>query len=363
MMLLDNIYLFAHKGLLLALVLAGFGFLVAIHECGHFFFAKLFGIATPTFSIGMGPVIFRKKMLDTDFCLSLLPLGGYLEIATKPEVGTLILPHGSYFNDKPYWQKLFVMFGGIIFNLISAFLIYCAVFAHGKPATQVNSIIINEVLKSSPADHAGLLKNDIIDAFNEHPLSETKNFSIQETIKETDHEYIIAHVIRSDEEKNIMIKLPQKGADQKIGIQYAAHDYSINEEKLSLIEAIKEGFFTTQKTIQLTYQGIISMFTSRSLQNAGGPVMIFSQSFKMAEQGLKALLLFLAFISINLALINLLPLGALDGGQILLVTIEWIIQRSLPDMIKIGINVVSLGLFAALALYLTFFDILRVFFN
>lgn len=363
MISIESLYLAAHKGFLLGLVFAGFGFLVAIHECGHFFFAKLFGIATPTFSIGMGPVILKKKMLETDFCLSLLPLGGYLEIATKPEVGMRILPHGSYFNDKPYWQKFFVMFGGIIFNLLSALFIYCAVFAHGKPTIQINSIIINDVIKDSPAGKAGLLKNDIICAFNNQLLSNTKDFSIQNIITASNAEILTAQISREGIPLEINITLPQKTETKIIGIQYSAHDYSVSEEKLPLIAAIKEGLNATIITIQRTYAGIAAMISSGSLQNAGGPVMIFSESFKMAEQGIKTLLIFLAFISINLALINLLPLGALDGGQIFLVTIEWIIQRNIPDMIKIGINIVSLALFAALALYLTFFDIIRVFFQ
>ncbi len=351
-----------HKGLLLSLVFLGFGLLISIHECGHFLFAKLFGVATPTFSIGMGPVIFQKKAWGTDFCLSLLPVGGYVEIATKPEPNMPKLPYGSYFNDKPYWQKLFIMLGGITFNLISAFLIYAAVFAHGKPTLQIKSLIINEVLPHTAAEKAGLQKDDIITHFNKQELATIENFSLA-TFLPKNKNNLSATVERNNKTMHITIHVPDAEQNPRVGIQYSPHVFSVSEQKLSFIESIKEAANTTKETMRSTFFAIKSMFVSRSLKNAGGPVMIFSQSFKMAEQGLKALFLFLAFISINLALINFLPLGALDGGQIFFVTVEWIIRRELPDFLKLVINLFSLLLFVGLALYLTFFDVLRIFFS
>ena len=357
--LLSNI---VHNSLLFGIILIGFGLLITIHECGHFLFAKLFGIATPTFSIGMGPKIFQKKIFGTDFCLSLLPIGGYVEIATKPEIDSPALPYGSYFNDKPYWQKLCVMLGGIAFNLITSFLIYFAVFAHGKPIIYVDSILINEVLPGTPADKAKLLKGDIITALDNQKLSSIKNFSLSKLLPATKTKMVI-EIKRKNLLKKITINLPEASNTPRIGIQYSPVSFSVSEQKMSLSEAMKSAFKTTKETIHGTVHAIKSMFTQRSLKNAGGPVMIFSESFKMAQQGFKALLLFLAFISINLAILNFLPLGALDGGQMLFVTIEWIIRRELPDMIKIAINLGSFALFIALSLYLTFNDILRIFFS
>ncbi len=353
---------FLHKGLLLALVFLGFGLLISIHECGHFLFAKLFGVATPTFSIGMGPVIFQKKFWDTHFCLSLLPVGGYVEIATKPEPNMPKLPYGSYFNDKVYWQKLLIMLGGIAFNIISAFLIYTAVFAYGKPTLQIKSLIINEIVPGTAAEKAGLQKDDIITHFNKQALSDIENFSLATFLPQNKNN-LSATVERNNKTIHITIHVPDAKQSPRVGIQYSPHVFSVSEQKLSFIESIKEAATTTKETMRSTFFAIKSMFASRSLKNAGGPVMIFSQSFKMAEQGLKALLLFLAFISINLALINFLPLGALDGGQIFFVTLEWIIRRELPDFFKLVINLFSLLLFVGIALYLTFFDILRVFFS
>ena len=360
--LLNTFYNLIHNGLLLGVVFIGFGLLITIHEFGHFLFAKLFGIATPTFSIGMGPVIFQKKIFDTNFCLSLLPIGGYVEIATKPEPDAPALPYGSYFNDKPYWQKLFVMLGGITFNVITSFLIYFAVFAHGKPTMLVESIVINEVIKNTPADKAKLLKGDIITAIDNQKFSSIKNFSLNKLLPPTEKK-IIADVTRNNKHKRITINVPAANNAPRIGIQYSPLAFSLSEQKMSFVEAIKSASQTTKETMLGTAFAIKSMFTQRSLKNAGGPVMIFSESFKMAQQGFKSLLLFLSFISINLAVLNFLPLGALDGGQILFVTIEWIIRRELPDTFKIAINLGSFALFISLALYLTFFDLLRIFFT
>lgn len=363
MIFFDLLLTYASKIFSIFAAFIGFGILVAIHEFGHFLFAKLFGISTPTFSIGMGPKIFQRTFGKTDFCLSLLPVGGYVEIATQPEEGKPALPHGSYFNDKPYWQKLFVMFGGILFNLVCAFFIYTGVFFHGKPSMQINSFIIKEVTTDSPAERAGLLQNDLIKGFESILFSNQQEISLPQVIAENAGKTVDFIIERQNIQTIVPVALGTAQEGRVLGISYAPQDVVMHETKLSLPEAIKAGWDTTVTNVQSTYSAIKNMFVARSLKGAGGPVMIFSESFKMAERGAKALLLFLAFISINLALINILPLGALDGGQIFFVTLEWIIRRPLPDMIKIGVNIVSLLLFVGLALYLTFFDIIRLFFQ
>ena len=113
------------KLLPLAYALIGFGLLITVHECGHFFFCKLFGIRTPTFSIGMGPTLYQRNIGQTNFRLALVPIGGYVEIAGMAEVGQGEQAHAEdagpdSFSSKPFWQRFLVLIGGILFNSLFA---------------------------------------------------------------------------------------------------------------------------------------------------------------------------------------------------------------------------------------------------
>ena len=363
------IALFSHKLIPLFWALFGFGALVTIHECGHFLFCKLFGIHTPTFSIGFGPELISKKIGSTHFRLALLPFGGYVEIAGHSEVAQgsqefATMKGDASFNEKPYWQKFFVLMGGILFNLIFAYAIFTALFMSGDTSSK-NGLEIAIVIPESPAEKAQLKQNDLILSINNTELLDSngsiKNNAPQLFVEETRNnplKEITLTIDRENKKETISVTLGSRVENgQEIGIFGAA----FKRKKLSLSNAMIEGIHETSRWISTIAKSIISLFSKRSLDGAGGPIMILASSFSTAQQGLSSFLLFLAIISINLALINLLPFGIVDGGQLLLVTIEAIIRRPLPDVLKLIINLISLGCFALLFLYLTYKDIVALF--
>jgi regulator of sigma E protease len=358
------------------LALVGFGSLIAIHEFGHFAFAKLFGIHTPTFSIGFGPELFKCKIGRTNFRLALIPLGGYVEIAGLAEAGQGEQIYADSkaddsFDTKPYWQKLLVMTGGIIFNLLFAYTVFCALFMIGS--SEKPSIIIAAVGQSSAAERNGLKAGDAIISVNninlinnEGQLIAEANATLLSEIKNHPGKAITLEVERShnkDGEKQIIpftIQLDSIKRDSKdIGLLGA--DLRTPLQKLGFFNAITTGIKQTNEYIVRIVESIKKLFTDRSLEGAGGPVMIMSMSFTSAQNGILPLLIFLALISINLALLNLLPIGALDGGQILFISIEALIGRKLPQNIKNGLNIASWLLFISLAVFLTYKDIVTLF--
>ncbi len=351
--------------------LIGFGALITIHELGHFLFCKIFGINTPTFSIGFGPELFRKTIKGTNFRLAIIPLGGYVEIAGLAEIGQGEQEHAyvqdeTSFSQKAYWKKFLVLSGGIVFNLLFAYGTFISLFLIGVHEDK-GGIIVSTVIKDSPAERYGLQAGDYITQINETSL-QTQNGNVlpdalqllHSEIQENPSTEITINILRDNEVQLLEIKTDsRKVGDASIGtIGAGLQDPMV---RLPFIAAVIKGIELTNQWIFNIAQSVKNLIFNRTLEGAGGPLMILSHSFVSAQMGLVSLFIFLAIISINLALMNILPIGALDGGQLLFATIEVIIRRRIPEMLKLGINLASWVLFIALALYLTYKDILFLF--
>ncbi len=368
-MLITNLLALINRITPFLFALIGFCTVVTIHELGHFLFCKLFGIHTPTFSIGMGPKIFERKLGDTNFRLSALPLGGYVEIAGFAEVGQgeqayAHVTDQSSFIQKKYWQKFLVLMGGIIFNLLSAYIIFILVLGIGSPKTNIH---IKAVTESSPAMRAGLLPHDRILQWNGTNISANPELLGEEIKKLHNNEVSSVTLVirRQNEQQEIEIPVSQSNLSSDttiatrptIGIEGFELLPSKKIEKLSWGDAIRVGISRTNKLITDTVHGILGLFKQGSLKGGAGPIMILAESTNQARQGFSFLCKFLAIISINLAIINLIPLPVLDGGQIVFVTIESIIRRPIPEGIRNAIHIASWLLLLTLIIIFSYNDI------
>ncbi len=357
---------FAYAGV----ALLGIGFLIGFHELGHFLFCKLFGIRTPTFSIGFGPVIFSRKIGTTNFTLSALPLGGFVEIAGAAEMGQgeqkeAQSKASDSFAVKPYYQKFFVMMGGIIFNLMFAYFAFILLSFIGFPRTPLMypknaRPIIQQIDADSPAEKWGLKVGDTVTAISDINLSDQDTPLLIQTIQEHPEETIPVCVDRQGNVHKLEVTLGSRQVGSKkmgtLGIQCQMESI----EGVGFFQAIRNGIQLTNEWIVKTFQGYAGIFTRADVKNMGGPIMIISLNMKFAAQGFLMLLLFLAIISINLAILNLIPLPILDGGQLLFYTIEAIIGRPLPEKVREYIHIVSWIAVLMLALYLTVNDVGRI---
>ncbi|MFH1831358.1 MAG: M50 family metallopeptidase [bacterium] len=351
----------------------GFGLLILVHELGHFFFCKAFSIHTPTFSIGFGSKIIERKIGATNFRISAIPLGGYVEIAGLSEIGqgeqeSAQITGENSFNEKPFWQKFLVLSGGILFNLIFAYFVFCCVFIVGEP-NKKQIITIAHIVKGSPAEKAGLKEKDEVLRIQDVSLIPDS----EKTITTSSAQATFLQIIRDNPTKPINLIILRENKEIKISVVPESTQENnltvgkigvfpvIPMPRLSIFQAATQSFWTTLDWITKITDGIKHMFQSKSLEGAGGPVRIFEQGFRFAQNGIIAFLLFLAIISVSLAVFNLLPLGITDGGQLLLTTIEAIIRRPIPEYIRLAINVISLILFAFLFIYLTYKDTVQIF--
>ena len=345
--------------------LLGMGFLIGFHELGHFLFAKLFKIRIPSFSLGFGPIIMRKKIGETDFCLSAIPFGGYVEVAGAAEVGqgdqkdAFATDEGS-FAVKPFYQKLFVMLGGIFFNLAFAYFTMILLFATGIPKTPIiPNTIISTVQANSAAEKHEFLPGDRIISVNEEKVE--NNIQKLQSIIEPLALKQATFVIERDGKKitkNVVIgsKTTETVTIGTLGIEFdflptPAHSFK---------DAIIKGIAACNTWIKNTFLGFSTLFTRKGVRNVAGPVAIIAMTVKGAAAGWQIYMLLLAIISINLAVLNLIPLPILDGGQILFYSIEAIIRRPIPHKVREYIHIVTWILFIILFIYLTTQDIARI---
>jgi len=369
--------LFIKKLVPFAYALIGFGLLITIHEFGHFLFCKFFGIHTPTFSIGMGPTLFKRKIGKTLFRLAAIPIGGYVEIAGMAEVGQGDQAHAkeagaNSFRAKPFWQKFLVLTGGILFNLIFSYFIFSTLYFVGMPVTKEVELVVKKVTKSPEGQEDFFQPGDKVVRVGGYTLSDNpkelfpKLREVGQAMAEK-KEDVWVRVLRGKRELEVKIPASLNGTRLGLGLLGGTvldvKSLKVDYERYSLVESIKRGFQTTNTWIVRVLQSLKMLVTKRNIKDFGGPIKIVSKSFEMAQQGLLWLLVFLAIISINLAVINILPIGALDGGQLLFETVEAIIRRPIPDVIRFTVNLVSWVFILGLILFLSYQDILGLIFG
>lgn len=353
----------------IVLGLFGIGFLIGFHELGHFLFCKLFRVSTPTFSIGFGPKIFSKKIGGTQFIISPIPLGGFVEIAGAAEVGQGDQKEAQRkdqysFAVKPYYQKLLIMLGGIIFNLLFAYMAFFLLCLTGMPKSPIiypsnGTTKIERIEEGSAAQRAGLEPGDVITKIEEVYV---KNNTIKliETIQQHPGKTVTIEIERESNPISYSVDIGTKEISGKkvgsLGIECSMKDMA----PLSIGQSFKKAIRITNEWIKRTVMAFASIFRRGDVKNLGGPLAVVSMTMKGASAGLKILLLLLAIISINLAILNLLPLPILDGGQILFYTIEAIIGRPLPIKVREYIHIGSWFFILGLVLILSIRDVSRM---
>lgn len=344
-------------------------FVIAFHELGHWLFCKLFNIKTPSFSIGFGPRLFTKKIGDTVFAISAIPLGGYVEISGAAEVGQgeQKEAHSSdetSFESKPYYQKLLVMLGGILFNIIFAISCFIGLWLIGMPKSllfypKYSKPVIEKIIKDSPAEKAGLKIGQEIIKFGDIKIKSTEQ--LLNLIKASPNKTINLNVLDKIGTINIPVTIGSQPADATSGYFGAIYETIAPGKAPSFLSAIKRSLNLTIDLARRTFNGLFAAFSKRTTEGMGGPLRLFSDAAEQTNKGWSNLFLLLAIISIGLAVLNILPLPVFDGGQVVTYTIEAIIGKKLPEQVKYYLHVGTWVILLAFILYLTFKDATHIF--
>ena len=334
------------------------GVIVCVHEFGHFFFSKLFGIYVYEFSIGMGPKIFSKKDKkgETIYSLRAIPIGGYCSLAGEGSDEDKKLPKNRLLQSKPVWQRFLVMFFGAGNNFILALVVLiCLGLFFGSPSLSTK---IPTVLEGSPAELAGLKAGDDIKYINGDKVKTLDDIELYLTIAKGETEFV---VLRDGEELTIKVT-PLTEEEQKEQKKDYSYGFSFNKEKeYGFFNAIKYGFkkfHSLARQMAITFKGL---FTGKiSVKELSGPVGIYTAVDQTKTGGASNLFYLLALLSLNVGFVNLIPFPAFDGGRILFLIIEKIKGKPVKAETENLIHTIGFFLLLALIVFVTINDIIRL---
>ncbi len=348
---------------------------VFIHEYGHYYFAKRFGVGVTDFSIGFGKEMFGwNDKSGTRWKVCVIPLGGYVKffgdrnVYSQADNDKIIKEYSKEDQDKlfvlkPLYQRALIVFGGPLANFLLAILIFFSVYTFaGKDFTPA---VINEVQKDSPAMVAGLKDNDIVVSIDGNKVKSIMDVS--KYIMMSTDEFINFTVNRYDQDITFRVKpnivdgednLGNKISKRMVGIKLGAYNNEVNHVKLgptkALFYAVNEVYYVS--TSSLKYIG--SMITGNGdTSQLGGPIRIAKISGQVAEFGILPFISLMAYISISLGLINLFPIPMLDGGHLMFYAIEKVLGRPLSQKTQEGFFRIGMFLLLSLMFFTTFNDL------
>ena len=339
------------------------GVLIFIHEFGHFIAAKAFGMRVERFSLGYPPRLIGKKIGDTDYCISGIPFGGYVKITgmVDESLDTKTLegpPQPWEFRAKPWYQRMIVVFAGAGMNLLFG-LIFFIVLAW-TTGEIVNEARIGSVISGKPAEMAGFQEGDRILSVNDVPVTTWEDLTRE---------------IRNSTETPLSIEIERKGVIFDLSVipeiqtiqnqdgepvEIPTIGIGVMLRKTTFTKAVVQGSQAAYGICKLILESLWKLISGQeSVKSLGGPVAIAKMAGDSARAGFGVLVSFTALLSINLALLNLLPLPVLDGGHLLILSIEGVVRKTIPTRAKLVIQQVGMALILGLMLFVIYNDILR----
>lgn len=335
------------------------GFIIFVHEFGHFIWAKITGVYVYEFALGMGPKIFSKKGKETEYTLRAIPIGGFCQLAGEDVDDDELkkIPEDRRLQSKSAFQRFLIMFFGAGNNFISAILIlFMIALIFG--GVSMNPVITG-VDDSLPAFKAGIKEGDVVVKINGNKVTTSDDISLFLSV--ADPEKTSSIVVRRDDEL-LTFKVKPKKIKENNEESYRYGIMLQQEKETGLVNAFKYTFNKTKSIFkQMTYT-VVYLFTGGiKLNQLSGPVGIYSIVGEQSKTGIANVLYLVAFLSINVGFINLLPLPAFDGGHILFIIIEKIKGSPVSPELENKIHTVGLMLLMLLMLVVTINDILRLF--
>ncbi len=340
------------------------GALIFVHELGHFLVAKKMGVGVEKFSLGFGPKIFGRQIGDTEYLLSAIPLGGYVKLTGEdPEEKCENKEHS--FTEASVWRRLAIVSAGPIFNLVFAVLIFAIVYMIGVPTFGTG---IGKVRDGSPALQAGLMAGDKIIAIEGNAIKlwdelreivhNSPNKELTFTISRNREEFDVVIIPQSQKTKNLF------GEDIYVGLIGIEPESTFITERYNPVVATYKGFQKTWEITYLTVVAIKKLFQQKiPADTIGGPILIFQMAGEQAKAGILNLVFFVALLSINLGILNLLPIPILDGGHILFFLIEVVIGKPVTGKKREIAQQVGIAMLVSLMVFAFYNDIMRIFFK
>ena len=333
-----------------------FGLLVLFHEFGHFIMAKATGMRVDEFAIGFGPKLLSKTIGETEYSIRCVPLGGFNDIAGMDPSDNTAGERG--YCEKPVWKRMVVIVSGPLMNFILPVVIFFLIFATVGISTLSTRPELGEVLPDQPAAMAGLRKGDRIDAINGEAVKEWND--IVRIVRNSDGSPMKIAYHRDGEARQATV-IPKHDKQENrmlIGVMD-----TLDTRQLGVMEAAEAAIGKTGYVIYHMVQGIVQIFTGEAAADLAGPLGVMQMTGTVAKLGFAALMNFAALLSLNLGIINLLPVPALDGGHFVTLLLEAVRGKPLGEKAMHYTQMAGITVLVALMLFATKNDIVRIFFG
>ncbi len=340
-----------------------FGVLIFVHEFGHFSLAKLLGVKVLKFSLGFGPKLIGKKYGDTEYMISAIPLGGYVKmLGEDTEEKLSVEEEKTAFNHQRPWKRALIVLAGPVCNVLFAAFIFWVLYMTGIPALLAT---VGDVTKDSPAMKAGLMKGDAIVSINGNPVRYWDDAS--EIIHKSPDIRLAMKIQRAGRLFDIDITPEKKtvkdifGEKREIGIIGITPSGEIVKLREGPVRSLNKAVLKTWEFSELTIISVVKLIERViPASTLGGPILILEMAGKQAAQGALSFFIFMAVISINLGVLNILPIPILDGGHILFITIEVLRRKPLSQNTMEWAQKIGLILILGIIALATYNDIFRL---
>lgn len=335
-------------------------FLVFIHELGHYWAARATGIRVEEFAIGFGPAIFKIRRNDINYRFNWIPLGGYVRMLGEDNPNAAQAPDS--FNNRPIWARFITISAGVIMNYLGAVVILSILFnLYGTP-TGTYKLWIGEVVQNSPAASVGLHAGDVLVDINGKKVDTINTFLSE--IRSHANQPIELTVLRDNKEQKFSVtpKSTDSGYPQ-IGVRPDGQE--IYDTSGNVFSNTNAAINRTNYLLYMTFDGFRQLVTGQvSVKDLSGPVEIVRLTGQASSAGVAPFLNVIALLSLNLAVLNILPFPALDGGRLVFLIIEAIRRGKRISLEKeASINFIGILFLFALMIVVTFKDVLNLFSN
>ncbi|MDD3821874.1 MAG: RIP metalloprotease RseP [Bacilli bacterium] len=336
------------------------GITIFIHEFGHFLFAKRYGVYVYEFALGMGPRLFsfQRPNDETIYALRLIPLGGFVQLAGETTTDDIKAPPGTKLQDKKWHQRFFTIIAGAIFNFLLAFILLLMIgLVYGvieqKP-------LVHDVIENYPAVTVGINKGDLIIAVNNKTVSTWDEMLLELELADKTKPVMIKVKKANKQIETYYVPL-KKEVDNNQEVYRLGIEIAANRER-GLILSFNYAVVKTKTLFKTMFVVISNLITGNlTIDRLAGPVGIYGIVGEQAKAGLENVFYLIAFLSVNVGFINLIPFPAFDGGRLLFLLIEKIKGSPISQKIENQIHAVGFVLLIMLLLYITFNDIIKLF--